>query len=160
MKDPARRKLADLAETGFKFPIDAKHSTTLAYVAEVCATLGAESHAATVFGLLAPYREMTITTGVTTVCYGSAGRYLGILADVLGQWDQAEELFEQALRMNQKMEALPWLAHTQRDLAHMFRRRGRTADITRAETLLADAWATAERLGMVALKNKLRAHQH
>lgn len=159
-KDPARRRLAELGEIGFKFPVDAKRSTTLAYVAEVCAALDEVNHAGTVYGLLAPYRDMTVTTGVNTVCYGSAGRYLGILADVLGQWDLAEELFEEALRMNREMAAWPWLAHTQRDMAHMLRRRGRTTDIARADTLLGEAWTTAERLGMVALKNKLRAHQH
>lgn len=159
-KDPARRKLAELGEAGFKFPFDAKRSTSLAYVAEVCATLDEVNHSSTVYGLLAHYRDMTITTGVTTVCYGSAGRYLGMLTDVLGQWDQAEEHFEQALSMNRDMGAWPWLAHTQRDLAHMLRRRGRTSDFGRADTLLGEAWATADRLGMVALKSKIRAHQH
>jgi class 3 adenylate cyclase/tetratricopeptide (TPR) repeat protein/ABC-type transport system involved in cytochrome c biogenesis ATPase subunit len=159
-KDPARRKLGELAETGFKFPVDAKRSTTLAYVAEVCAALDEENYASAVYGLLAPYRDMTVTTGVATICYGSAGRFLGMLADVLGQWDQAEELFEEALLMNRDMAAWPWLAHTQRDMAHMLRRRGRTTDIARADILLGEAWTTAERLGMVALKSKLRAQQH
>jgi hypothetical protein len=85
---------------------------------------------------------------------------LGQLADILDRWDQAEEHFEDALSINRQMEAQPWLAHTQRDFALMLRRRGRQADIERADGLLSEAWATADRLGMMLLKRKMRAQQH
>ena len=54
---------------------------------------------------------MTVTAGVTTLCYGAAGRFLGALATVLGDWAAAEEHFEQALAMNEAMAAPVWLAH-------------------------------------------------
>jgi hypothetical protein len=103
---------------------------------------------------------MTITAGIMTVCYGSAGRFLGELADVLDDCENAEEHFEAALRMNEEMEAWPWLAHTQHRFARMLVRRGRQQDIKRVEQLLTQSWATANQLGMVALKESLRRAQH
>jgi hypothetical protein len=39
-EEPARRRLRELAETGFEVPRDAKRSTSLSYIAEVAALLG------------------------------------------------------------------------------------------------------------------------
>src|SRR5262249_5445325 len=158
--DSARRSLAQLDELGFAFSYDAKRSTSLAYLAEVCAYLRDAARAEAVYGLLEPYRQMTITAGLATVCYGAAARYLGQLAGIQDRWDQAEEHFEDALRINREMAAWPWLAHTQRDFAQMLRRRGRQLDIERADALLSEAWASADRLGMIFLKKKLREQQH
>ena len=44
-EEPARRRLRELAETGFDMPFDAKRSASLSYVAEVAVLLG-ESDAA------------------------------------------------------------------------------------------------------------------
>jgi len=159
-KESAHRVLEALAATGFEFAFDAKRSTTLAYLAEVCAFLGDEARAEVLYGLLEPYRDMTITAGIVVVCYGSAGRYLGLLATTLAAWERAEEHFEAALQVNGSMGALPWLAHTQWDYARMLRRRGRVADLERSEVLLSEAWTTANRLDMVALKSRLRGQQH
>ena len=159
-KEPAQRVFDALAAAGFRFAYDAKRSTTLAYLAEVCAFLGDEASAETLYGLLEPYRDLTVIAGIATVCYGSAGRYLGLLATTLAAWDRAEEHFEDALRTNDGMGALAWLAHTQREYAEMLRRRGRMADLKRAGALLSDSWAAANRLDMVALKGRLRGQQH
>jgi hypothetical protein len=79
-----------------------------------------------------------------------------LLADVVGAWEQAEEHFDRALLMNERMRARPWLAHTKLDLAIMLRRRGRSADAARAEMLIAEAAASATELAMTALTNRLR----
>jgi hypothetical protein len=159
-KDAAQRMLSQLAESGFAFPVDAKRSTTLAYLAEVCASVRNKAHAERLYELLLPYRDLTITVGQATACYGSAGRHLGLLADVTGEWDRAEDHFEAALVMNRDLEAWPWLAHTQSDFATMLLHRGRTADVAGAENLLSEASATANRLGMIALSAKLREHRN
>jgi hypothetical protein len=62
--------------------------------------------------------------------------------------------------MNRDLQAWPWLAHTQCDFATMLLHRGRTADVARAEELLSEASATANRLGMIALSTKLRGHRN
>ena len=57
--------------------------------------------------------------------YGAADRYLGMLAGTLGEWELAEEHFEQALAANLAMEAKTWLAHTNYEYARMLLARGR-----------------------------------
>jgi tetratricopeptide (TPR) repeat protein len=160
LKEQAQRILDELRESNFDLPFDAKRSTTLSYLAEVCAALGDRICSRRLYDLLEPYRDMTITAGIMTVCYGSAGRFLGELADALDDWENAEEHFEDALRMNEEMEAWPWLAHTRHRFARMLVRRGQQQDIKRVEQLLTQSWATANQLGMVALKESLRREQH
>jgi class 3 adenylate cyclase/tetratricopeptide (TPR) repeat protein len=156
----AQRSLDEIAETGFAFPLDAKRSTTLGYLAEVCASLEDCDRAEIIYHLLEPYADMTITAGVTTVCYGSAGRYLGQLATVLGDWDRAEDHFERAMVINQKMGAWPWLARTQHDYSRMLKRRGHCGDVGRADRLSEDALEIAARLNMVALTKAIVGRTH
>ena len=159
-REPAGRILHELAETGFSFAFDAKRSTTIAYLAEVCVALGDERHAQQLYELLLPYADMTVTTGVTTVCNGAAGRYLGMLAGVLGDRQAAERHFETALAINTRMRAAPWLAHSRHDYATMLRRYGRHADTSRIEALRNAALEDARRLGMVALEARLVGTAH
>jgi hypothetical protein len=109
---------------------------------------------------LTPYENLTVTAGAVTVCYGATGRYLGALAGVLGNWDAAEAHFETALAINQVMRAWPWLAHTQYAYAQMLRLRRGAGDELRAHSLLDEVLETAARLDMVALRQKLRGHEH
>jgi tetratricopeptide (TPR) repeat protein len=159
-KPQAQKMLDELRQTDFTFPMDAKRSTTLSYLADVCAALEDERCARALYDLLEPYRHMTVTAGIVTVCYGSAGRFLGALADMLGDWDRSEEHFEEALRMDRHMHAWPWLAHAQNRYAHMLRRRGRHADIAHADALLNESLAMASRLNMTALLTRLRGQLH
>ena len=99
---------------------------------------------------------MTITAGVATVCYGSAGRYLGMLAATLGEFGKAEAHFEHALEMNQRIGARPRLAHTKAEYALLLRRRGRRGDSERAEALANEAWEVATELDMALVKQRLQ----
>jgi class 3 adenylate cyclase/tetratricopeptide (TPR) repeat protein len=159
-KPQAQKMLDELRQTDFAFPMDAKRSTTLSYLADVCAALEDEHSAPALYDLLEPYRHMTVTAGIMTVCGGSAGRFLGALADMLGDWDRSEQHFEEALRMDRHMHAWPWLAHAQNRYAHMLRRRGRRGDIAHADALLDESLATASRLNMTALLTRLRGQLH
>jgi tetratricopeptide (TPR) repeat protein len=157
-RQPAQRVLDELAAGGFVFALDAKHSMTLAYLAEVCVALEDTGHAERLYTMLLPYRRMTATAGVTTLCYGATGRFLGALAAVLGDWPAAEEHFDQALAMNEAMAAPVWLAHTQEAYAAMLHRRGRPGDSRRAEQLIESVLETAARLDLVAVKRSLRSY--
>lgn len=159
-KPQAQKMLDELRQTDFAFPMDAKRSTTLSYLADVCAALEDERCARALYDLLKPYRHMTVMAGIVTVCYGSAGRFLGALADLLGDWDRSEEHFEEALRMDRHMHAWPWLAHAQNRYAHMLRRRGHHGDIAHADALLDESLAMASRLNMTALLTRLRGQLH
>lgn len=157
---PAIRILDELEEVEFAFPLDAKQSTTLSYLAEVCVALEDEARSKQLYELLIPYEDLTVTAGVTTVCYGAAGRFLGSLAGVLGGWDAAEKHFETALTINRVMRAWPWLAHTQFAYAQMLQRRNRAGDPMRAHALMGEALENAIRLDMVMLREKLRGYEH
>ena len=155
--DPARRILNEIAEDGFKLPLDAMYSTTLGYLAEVAAAVEETSHAPRLYSLLADYGDMTITAGVTTVCTGAAARRLGVLASTLGDWELAEDHFETALAIDEKMRAPPWKAYSQYEFARMLLRRGKQNDLTRINGLIRDARQTAVRFDMRALLTKLDA---
>ena len=159
-EEPARRRLCELAEAGFEFPLDAKRSASLSYVAEVAFLLGDTDAAERLYELMSVYRHMTITIGLVTVCYGAASRYLGMLAATLGELDKAEAHFEHALEMNERMGARPWLAHAKAQYALLLRRRGRRGDTKRAEALANEASEIAAELDMVLLKRRLQPTIH
>src|SRR6516162_5726277 len=158
--DAARKSLEDLAVGGFAFPVDAKRTLTMSYLAEVCSRLGDVDRAERLYNLLLPYRDLAVIAPATTVCCGSAARYLGMLAATLGDWAAAEEHFAAALAMDEQLQAWPWLAHTKYEFALMLRARGRPCDHDRAAELIAAAAASAERIGMPALQQKIRPLGH
>jgi class 3 adenylate cyclase/tetratricopeptide (TPR) repeat protein len=159
-KAPAREILDELADRDFAFDRDAKRSMILAYLAEVCAAVEDQARAELLYELLLPFRSKTITVGITTVCYGAADRYLGLLASLLEKWQAAEEHFDAALEINEKMRARPWLAHAQYDFATMLRGRGRRDDPRRGDQLLKESLEAAMRLDMIALKQKIQGRLH
>jgi tetratricopeptide (TPR) repeat protein len=153
--DMARRNLDEIADAGFRLPMDAKRSATLSYFVEACVALGDTRRAETLYRLLLPYRKVNITVGVATICCGAAARFLGMLASLMGDWQAAEEHFEVAVAMNTDLHAWPWLAHAEHDYACMLRRCGRQSDLTRVDRLLSDALAIANRLGMIGLQTRI-----
>jgi DNA-binding CsgD family transcriptional regulator/tetratricopeptide (TPR) repeat protein len=125
----------------------------MAYLAEVCAFLGDAHRAATLYRLLLPYNGYTVVVS-TNVCYGAASRYLGLLAATMERWEDAAQHFEDALAMNARMGAHPWLAHTQHQYAVMLLARNRPGDRDKAVSLLHGALTTARELGMCALERR------
>jgi hypothetical protein len=83
-----------------------------------------------------------------------------MLAGTVGDWRAAEEHFAAALAMDERLKAWPWLAHTKHELALMLRARGRRRDHDRAAELVAAAAASAERIGMPALQQKILSLSH
>ena len=151
--EAARKALADMALMGL--PADARRGLTLSYLAEVCARLSDAARAKWLYDELLPYRDNMILAPVATVCCGAAGRYLAMLASTMGDWTTAEEHFETALALDERMHAWPWLAHTQYEFAGLLLRRGRADDRIRASALVAAAAEAAERLGMLTLQKRV-----
>ena len=151
----ARRNLARMAEDNFALPADSKQLVTLSYLAEVAARVGDEAEAEALYTRLAPFADQAIVVPSFTLCCGSTARYLGLLANRLGDFRRAAAHFERALAMNEAMSAWPWLAHTRSDYAQMLARRGRRGDLARAMRLTSDALATARELGMSALIQRI-----
>ncbi len=131
--------------------------TNTALLAEVCDYLGDARRAKPLYELLLPYAKRNIVVGRGGFCLGSTARYLGILASLMGSYDEAEGHFEQALEMHRRMRATPWQAHTHYDLARMLLRRGFVGDDLRADELLAGAQSIAREAGMTVLIGKIAA---
>jgi DNA-binding CsgD family transcriptional regulator len=79
-----------------------------------------------------------------------------MLATALGEWDRAQEHFEGAMNLNRRNGAPTWVAHTAYEYARMLLTRG-PGHRARAEALLGEAAALAERIGMPALLARIRA---
>jgi DNA-binding CsgD family transcriptional regulator/tetratricopeptide (TPR) repeat protein len=152
----ARAAFEQLAAHDFAdVPQDGLWLTCLAYLAEVCAFLGDAHRAATLYRLLLPYNGYTVVVGSTHVCYGAAARYLGMLAATMERWEDAARHFEDALAMNVRMGARPWLAHTQYQYAVMLLARNQSGGRDKAMALLDDALTTVRALGMHALEGRI-----
>ena len=154
----ARGEFEHLAQHNFTdLPRDGLWVTCITYLAEVCAFLQDTARAATLYRLLHPYAGRNVIVGGSVACYGAASRYLGMLAATMARWDEAEQHFQEALAMNARTGARPWLAHTQHDYATMLLARGEPEDQTQTMTLLEAALAAARELGMRALEVRLTA---
>src|SRR5262249_18481420 len=136
-------------------PRDGNLLGTYARLADACALLDMPRLAEPLLPLLVPHADSVVVLATTVGCLGSAARYAGLLAHTLGQLDDAIGYFEQALRTNERIGALPQLARTQRDLARSLHARSASGDRARAAALELQAAASAERLGLVALRQRL-----
>src|SRR5439155_9119320 len=90
-------------------------------------------------------------------CYGSASRYLGLLAGALGRWEDAERHFEDAIEAHQRMGTRRWTGWGQYQYADMLLRRDGAGDRKKALSLLSQALDTAQELGMKALLERALA---
>jgi class 3 adenylate cyclase/tetratricopeptide (TPR) repeat protein len=159
-RDAAQRRLSELARTGFAMPLDARRSASLSFISEVAVSLGDTVAAQTIYDLMLVYKDMTITAGVATVCFGAASRYLGMLSVALGDFKKAAKHFEHALEMNAASGSRPWLAHTQAEYASLLLKIGGEKALGRASSLSEQAWAIATELDMIRLKKKLQPTLH
>jgi DNA-binding CsgD family transcriptional regulator len=156
----ARAEFEHLAANDFaSVPQDALWIACMAYLAEVCAFLADTRRAATLYQFLRPYDGYNIVVGPTAACYGAASRYLGLLAATMCHWEEAQHHFADALAMNAKTGARPWLAHTQHQYARMLLARGRPDDRPLAMRLLDEALTSSRELGMRALEERVVALQ-
>ena len=105
------------------------------------------SSAAVLYELLLPYGDR-VAVSYPEISTGSVARYLGLLAATMERWDDAERHFEDALEMNARIGARPWLAHTQQRLRADAPRPRRTRRHEKAQQLVSRALTTYRDLGM------------
>jgi DNA-binding CsgD family transcriptional regulator len=156
MESEARRELSRLVADGLDPLRESLWLASLAYLTDASAALGDEEVAALVYPELKPLAGVNVMIGHLVSCYGAADRYLGMLAATLGEWDRAEEHFERGMELNRRMGADTWLAHTANEYARLLRRRP-GGNQARADALLGEAAALAERIGMAGLLARIRA---
>jgi DNA-binding SARP family transcriptional activator/tetratricopeptide (TPR) repeat protein len=146
--EEAKRMLDDLAGDRFSaLPFDMEWPFGMSLLAETSALLRDTDSAVVLYGLLLPWGAANVIDMPEGI-RGSLSRYLGLLATTLERWDDAAWHFEDALELNERMGALPWLAHTQHDYGRMLFARDGPGDRDKAQRLFAKALATYGELGM------------
>lgn len=131
------------------FPRDGLWAHVLNEAALVCHRLGDRERARRVYELMRPYDGYVVVLGPTIGCEGAVGRYLGLLAGMLGRFEEAERHFEAALALNTRLKARPFVAQTREEYASLLFQRDGPGDRERGQALLARALAGYEELGMV-----------
>jgi tetratricopeptide (TPR) repeat protein len=155
----ARAEFERLATNDFAdLTRDAFWLISMTLLSQVCAFLSDARRAATLYNLLLPYAGRNVVAGrAAVVCYGSMSHYLGLLAATMARWEEATQHFTDAIEMNTKMGARPWLAYTQYEYATMLLARGQPDGRKKALELLDQALGTAQELGMKSLVEKAAA---
>lgn len=116
---------------------------------ETCVLLGDTRRAARLYALMLPFADRNIHE--ITIYYGSGAHSLGLLAALLSRWGDAQQHFEDALVMNRRLQARPFLARTQWAYAALLMTRGDPRDQMKANELATAALADAGTLGMAQL---------
>jgi hypothetical protein len=156
--DEARRTFAELAARDFAdLRRDAFYPVSLALAADACALLGDTGRAHTLYDALSPYRGRSVVVGDGVACLGPVAHYLGVLAATMSRWEDASELFAQAVATAEAMGAAPFGAISEYEHARAILARGAPADRVRALALRDRALASARTLGMVELVEKAGA---
>jgi DNA-binding CsgD family transcriptional regulator len=161
MHDEARRELTAIAADGLRGLRVSLWTAALVYMADAATALGDAATAALVYDQLKPLAGQSVMIGHLVACYGSADRYLGMLAATIGDAALADEHFERALDLNRRMGVSTWVAHTAYQYARHLRGRARTNAPRPVErdpqALAAEAGALAARIGMPALSARVAA---
>ena len=157
-KDEARAEFDLVASNGFRdIPADATWLLTLSFLARTAAALGDVERSAILYDLFAPYTDRTVVTGPAITCLGAAARYLGLLSATTGDTVTAEKHFRDAVDMNHRMGARPYLAHTLREYGELLLRTGDEEGRSRAIELLERAAGIYRTVGMRASLDRTEA---
>ncbi len=151
MEEDARRELRRILDEGLGGLRRSLWLASLVYLADVCAALGDAEGAAALYPELEAYAGANVMVGHLVACYGAMDRYLGTIATVLGEWDDAEARFQSALALNTRLGARTWLAHTAYGYARMLLARGAKDDRSHARAQLGLALGLAREVGMPTL---------
>ena len=120
-------------------------------LSEAVSDLNDRAAAAVLDQRLRPVASQVYVMAGMVGCSGSYGLWAGKLAACLQHWDDAERHFADALAMNERLGARPYVVRTRRAWALMLLDRNdpsRTDDAARARDLIAAGRAEAEQLGM------------
>jgi DNA-binding CsgD family transcriptional regulator len=134
-----RAVLRELREDSLRIP-------TISVVGAVAAALGDVDAATYCYDALLPGEHYYSYSA--SGCWGATARLLGALARVLGRPDDADRHFADAVAMETRIGAAPFLALAQLDHAAALLARDRAGDRDRAARLVERAGFTAGRLGM------------
>ena len=144
----ARDALETLSLDDFAaIPFDEEWLVSMTLLAEAACILDDGERASALCERLLPYADR-VAVAYPEISTGAVARNLGLLAATVQRVAAAEQHFEQALELNDRIGARRWLAHTQEDYARLLLTLRTTDAADKARTLLAQASATYQDLGM------------
>jgi predicted ATPase/DNA-binding SARP family transcriptional activator len=117
-REEAERRFAEFTESRFEaIPRDAIWSLSTAFCADILARgIGTPADARALYELMRPFADRNAVTGETIISIGPMAYYVGRLALLLGEVDEAIELLEQAVDRAARMGARPFEALAARAL--------------------------------------------
>jgi tetratricopeptide (TPR) repeat protein len=114
----ARELLSWQASKGFgRVRRDLEWLPVIGFLSHTAAVLGELDHAGELYGLLASHPARAVRVGPLAGWWGPTDHHLGALSRVLGDLERAEWHLREAIRTCRRMEARPWLARCQLELA-------------------------------------------
>jgi predicted ATPase/class 3 adenylate cyclase len=146
--DDARAEIEKLAAVDYKIPLDWTWPSTVMSLGQICVDLAQQKIAALYYPQLQAVAGQVGVTGIGLVCYGSLALPCGQLAACLKRWEESEQYFNQAIAMNARIRARPYLVRTRRAYASMLLERNMLGNRARAAELIAEAYTEADQLGM------------
>jgi hypothetical protein len=145
----ARSDFADLPRDGFWI-------LHLCSLAEACVLLGEERRAARLYQLLSPYADRNAIS-ITTMPFGPVALRLGMVAAMLGRWEEAERHFQLAMQQCTRLGAPAITARVLYERSRMLVGRGEEADLASAAELLARAEGICRELDLPGVGDRVAA---
>jgi eukaryotic-like serine/threonine-protein kinase len=145
----ARSDFADL-------PGDGLWILHLCGLAEACVLLGEERRAARLYELLSPYADRNAVS-ITTMPFGPVALRLGMVAAMLGRWEEAERHFQLAVQRCTRLGAPAITARVLYEHSRMLVARGEEADLASAVELLARAEGICRELDLPGVGDRVAA---
>jgi class 3 adenylate cyclase len=154
----AREQFEKLAAEEFaNIPDDVNYLVVIAAAAYAARFIGDARRAEVLYGMLLPYSGLTITANNGAVCYGAAALVLGELAETMSRFEEAESHYLEAIDMNERIGARPYLGNARVRYAEMLLARDRPSDRHKALAQVDQALPIFQELGMKALLERALA---
>ncbi|MEA2151380.1 MAG: eukaryotic-like serine/threonine-protein kinase [Solirubrobacteraceae bacterium] len=135
-------------------PRDMFWFTAVSVLSESCALFGDEARAAVLYEMLLPFKERNVQVSQAAF-WGSAERFLGLLAAATGRWDDAQAHFESAIAKDEAGGCPVAAGVVRRDYAEMLLARRAPGDVEAAVALLRAMLEAAAAAGMSVLADRL-----
>jgi class 3 adenylate cyclase/tetratricopeptide (TPR) repeat protein len=153
----ARAEVQRHASRGFAdLPLDGLWLLHVCGLAECCVLIGDARRGEQLYELLLPHPELN-TVSYTQQSFGPVAFRLGMLATLLGRFEEAETHFVTATERCELLGARPIRARVLYEHGRMLLARGAAGDRARAASLLDDASRLCDELGMPGLLDRISA---
>ena len=155
-REQAVAEFERLAQDEFSaVPRDMFWFTAMCVLAEACALIRDDARARVLYALLLPYKDRNVQV-TQAAFWGSAERFLGLLAAGMSSWDVASAHFESAIVKNEASDCPVAAGVVRCDYAEMLLTRRAPSDLDVAVNLLRDTLQRAVAAGMSTLVSDLR----